>query len=295
MSDRVALISRLNGRYSGEEDTQMDVDPDVDPDVSGLFAALDAEVEGAVNLRDLGGLPAGDRSIRRGRLFRSGMTHAIPPEGLRHLATVRGVRTVIDFRNQNELEHDGVSAFEPAGIRHVHLPVIGTTATTPESREVRVQRMRELMDGTLSWSVSYRNIIDQWGAAYVRFFEALVQPDTLAAVFHCAAGRDRTGIAAALVLQSVGVADEVIVADYHATGGHLQPHAHRYARVASDLDMSIEEVAQLLMTRPEAMSEFLAYLGEQYGGAERYLVTNGLDRAVIAELRGRLLEERSPA
>jgi protein-tyrosine phosphatase len=126
--------------------------------------------------------------------------------------------------------------------------------------------------------------------SYVTFFETITQPDVLATVFHCAAGRDRTGVAAALLLDVLDVEDELIVADYHATGSNLQPHAHRYSRVATEIGMSDEEFAKLLMTDPAAMTEFLAFLRETYGGAERYLVEGGLDSAMIAEVRGRLSE-----
>lgn len=126
--------------------------------------------------------------------------------------------------------------------------------------------------------------------AYVRFFETIAEPDSLAAVFHCSAGRDRTGIAAALLLEVLGVDDETIVTDYHATGNNLQPHAHRYGRISVELGMTGDEIARLLMTNPAAMTEFLAHMRETHGGAEQYLVTNGLDRAILAEIRGQLLE-----
>lgn len=264
------------------------------------FSTLDSVVEGAVNLRDIGGLPAGDQRVRRGLVYRSGMMHCITEAGLVSLANDHRIRTIIDFRNAQELEDDGLSDFDPSGIRHIHLPVIGSTAvpgsdnapppTAQESLETRRARMRQLMDGTLSWSTSYRGIIEKFGASYVRFFETLATPDTLAAVFHCSAGRDRTGIGAALLLDILGVHEETIVHDYHATGAFLQPHAHRYHRLQSEMGWTLDEIGRLLMTHPAAMTEFLAFMRDDFGGAENYMTVNGLDPAVIAELGGQLLE-----
>lgn len=251
---------------------------------------LDPFVEGAVNLRDLGGLPAGEYRVRRGRVFRSGMMHAISPEGLERLAGQHGIRTIVDLRNQVELDQDGLSDFDAAGIRHIHLPVSASTAATPDAQDVRAARMRAFMEGTRSWSEAYQAIVSYCAPAYVRFFETIAEPDSLAAVFHCSAGRDRTGIAAALLLEVLGVDDEKIVTDYHATGVHLQPHAHRYSRISVELGMTGDEIARLLMTNPAAMTEFLSHMRETHGGAERYLVTNGLDPAVLVEIRGQLLE-----
>lgn len=261
---------------------------------------LDPVVEGAVNLRDLGGLVAGGHVVRRGRIFRSGMMHCISEPGLAALGRDHHIRTVIDFRNAQELEGDGLSNFDSSGLRYIHLPIIdsgavaGNDGTAPasaqESLELRRARMRELMDGTLSWSTSYRGIIEKYGASYVRFFETLAAPGTLAAVFHCAAGRDRTGIGAALLLDILGVDEETIVHDYHATGAILQPHAHRYVRLQSEMGWTTDEIGRLLMTHPAAMTEFLTFLREDFGGAEAYMVANGLDPAVLTELRGQLLE-----
>ncbi len=251
---------------------------------------LDSVVEGAVNLRDLGGLSAGDHVVRRGRIFRSGMMHAITPAGLERLAGHHGIRTIVDLRNQVELDHDGLSDFDSAGIRHVHLPVLASTAATPDAQDVRAARMRAFMDGTSSWSEAYKSIVTNCAPSYVRFFETVAEPESLAAVFPCSAGRDRTGIAAALLLEVLGVDEPTIVTDYHATGPHLQPHAHRYHRISVELGMTGDEIARLLMTNPDAMSEFLAHMREAHGGAEQYLLANGLDPAVLEEIRGQLLE-----
>ena len=254
---------------------------------SFVSPALDSSVEGAVNLRDLGGLPTRSGRIRKGLIYRSGMMHQITATGLSALANDLGVRTIIDFRNQLELDSDGLSDFDSAVIRHVHVPIGATTVLTPDERQ---ERMRRFMEGKVSWSEAYRRMASDFRPSYVTFFETIAKPEVFAAVFHCAAGRDRTGVAAALLLDVLGVDDELIVEDYHATGPNLQSHAHRYSRVSTEIGMSDEEFARLLMTDPAAMTEFLGFLRETYGGAERYLLEGGLDKAIVAEVRGQLSE-----
>ena len=87
---------------------------------------LDAVVEGAVNLRDLGGFRTHDGlAVRPGRVYRSGMMQHITPAGLAALRDTFGIRTVVDLRNAQELEADGVSPFEDHGIAWRSVPIGG--------------------------------------------------------------------------------------------------------------------------------------------------------------------------
>ena len=248
---------------------------------------LDREVDGAVNFRDLGGYRAGAVRIRRGLLYRSGMTHTITPAGLQALVERYGLRTVIDLRAPSELAEDGVPAFDRFGIRYHHAPVFDNVTMTTEAR---AQRLAEMRAGTYDWTGIYVRMVDVGAAAYRQLFEVLARPDALPAVFHCAAGRDRTGVAAALLLAALGVEPEDIAADYALTGVHLRPHAGRFLRPSAPMRLTADEIARALDTSADAMAHFLALVTEQHGSVEGYLMSIGVAPETLMAIRDRLLE-----
>lgn len=249
---------------------------------------LDATVEGAVNLRDLGGYRTGDdRVVRAGRIYRSGMMHTITPAGLVTLRDTLGLRTVVDLRNAQELEADGVSPFEDYGIAWRNAPIGGDTVMTPEERR---ERYEALSDGSVDWSESYVNMSRRSAASFRTLFELAADAAAAPLVFHCSGGRDRTGMGAALLLSSLGVDDETIARDYALTGDLLQPHVDRFGRQMETLRMSRESWAKLLETSAGAMCRFLAYLRDEHGGAEAYLRQTGVPDSAFAAARQHLLQ-----
>ena len=249
---------------------------------------LDADIEGAVNLRDLGGYRTREgRAVRSGRVYRSGMMHTIAPAGLRALRDTLGVRTVVDLRNAQELDADGCSPFHDYGITWRNVPIGGDTVMTPEERRERYEAVSR---GDVDWSDSYIQMSGRASAAFRTFFELAADASYAPLVFHCSGGRDRTGVAAALLLSSLGVDDETIARDYDRTGALLQPHVDRFGRQMEALRMTRESWARLLETSAEAMRRFLAYLSEEHGGAESYLRGVGVSAAAFEAAKQHLLE-----
>lgn len=248
---------------------------------------LDGEIPGAVNLRDVGGIRVGGVAVRGGLLFRSGLTHQLEPAGLERLRSRLGIRTVIDLRSDGELHQDGVAPFAQHGIEHRRIAVYGVTAVTPGERR---ERFHQMARGEFDWCARYQELVIEHARSFVTFFEALTEPDALPALFHCAAGRDRTGVAAALVLGVLGVPDEVIAQDYARTGELLMPHLHRYARMRDGLGLDDARMAAVLRTEAGVMRQFMAWVRDSHQGAASLLLKMGLPVARLAMLRERLLE-----
>ena len=249
---------------------------------------LDAIVEGAVNFRDLGGYRTRDGSVvSPGRLYRSGMMHTITPAGLETLRDTLGLRTVVDLRNATELEADGVSPFADYGIAWRNAPIGGDTVMTPEERR---ERYEAYSDGRVDWSEAYVNMSVRSAASFRALFETAADAASAPLVFHCAGGRDRTGIGAALILSSLGVDDETIALDYALTGDLLQPHVDRFGRQMEALRISRESWAKLLETSAGSMHRFLGYLRDEHGGAEAYLREIGVSVTSLTAARGHLLQ-----
>jgi protein-tyrosine phosphatase len=166
------------------------------------------------------------------------------------------------------------------------VPVVAGTALTPDEQKERVERMRRLEH---DWGESYQRIVAERPEAFVTFFEVLAEDDSLPAVFHCAAGRDRTGIAAGLLLGLLGVPHDIIAHDYALTGEYLEPHVGRFARQMAAMDFSHEEFGRLLATTPEPMERFLQGLVTSHGSIRTYLESIGLEGATLERVRSRLI------
>ena len=157
--------------------------------------------DGVFNARDLGGTPvAGGRWIRRGAVVRADALHRCGPASARALHD-HGIRRVLDLRDDDEREHEGV--FEAPGVEVLHLPVLDpayvwdTEDLAP--RDVLPHR--------------YAEILTSFASRFTAALDAIATaPGGVA--YHCAVGKDRTGLLTALLLGSLGSPRDVIVADY---------------------------------------------------------------------------------
>jgi protein-tyrosine phosphatase len=248
---------------------------------------LDGSIEGALNFRDLGGHRAGDGRVRRGMLYRSAMTHDISAGGLSTLAGDYGLRMVIDLRSDEEIAEYGTAPFQAAGVSYHHQPVSSRSASPPEIIRQTQQEMRE---GRFDWTASYLRMVEHGAPALRSTFELVASQDGLPAVFHCIAGRDRTGVVAALILGSLGVSADDIANDYAITGTHLKRQAHRFARQATRLELTTEQMARVLETEAEAMHSFLHELNRRHGSVEGAVLAVGVQKRTLATLRVALIE-----
>lgn len=260
--------------------------------------STEPELAGVRNFRDVGGLPTADgRRVRYGRLFRSGHLAGATPADAAFLGGL-GLHTVFDFRNAADLKLDGADVELP-GVRNVNIPLTDPADGSEFWRMVRDGEMAELRgilgdgQGTARMVSSYRSIILDRTAEHSRVLHALAE-DSVPALMHCAAGKDRAGLSIAVSLLAVGVGREAVEADYLKSND-----AHRRYRVrrsdTSAAGMS-PEVMELLSPLFGAHSEYLAAafatIDETWGGTERYL-SEGLriTPATRERLRERLLDE----
>jgi protein-tyrosine phosphatase len=234
-----------------------------------------------LNLRDVGPLPLSDgRAVAAGRLYRSDAPFPddVDP-GLRPWPP----RTVIDLR----------SAGEAAATAHP-LDSSGTTVVgIPLFRELDPRRMAAVSRGPeRSLEEIYRGLLRASAASLARVVEtvAFSQGPVL---LHCAAGKDRTGVAIAVTLAAVGVPDEAIVADYMLTEKTLGDLPGRLALGWSEsqrglMDRLTNDRPDLLGVTPAAIQGVLAQLADSNGGAAGWLRENGLATRGLAALTHRL-------
>jgi protein tyrosine/serine phosphatase len=243
-------------------------------------------VEAVFNLRDLGGYPTRDGGTTRWRrLFRSDGLHRTDALGGEAVAAL-GIRRVIDLRTDDERVNDGF--FTHRSIEHVHIPIIETMWTMTEL--AAADEVDFLLTG-------YRLMAAGNGARLGQALLFIADHGHEPLVFHCAAGKDRTGVLAALLLALVGVSDEIIAEDFALSGPAAQQMAAWYRANRTDvaertarMGLDRDQAMRLLSAEPATILTFLAELRAQHGSIEAYVGRHGVDRAAIDRLRGFAVE-----
>ncbi|MET9296537.1 tyrosine-protein phosphatase [Streptomyces sp. NPDC003077] len=250
------------------------------------------------NFRDVGGLPTVDgRRVRHGRLFRSGhLAHATEADAA--FLGGLGLHTVFDFRNAADIRLEGPDVTLP-GVRNVNLPLTDPADGAEFWAMVRDGELgllrTQLGDGRAASRMArtYREIVRTRTADHSRLLHALAE-DSVPALMHCAAGKDRAGLSIAITLLAVGVERDAIEADYLESNA---PHRrYKVRRSDSSAAPMSPEVLELLAPLFDARAEYLAAafdtMEQMWGSTQKYL-TEGLKLAplTLERLRDRLLTD----
>jgi protein-tyrosine phosphatase len=247
------------------------------------------ELEGGSNLRDLGGLPTADGAqVRRSIVYRSGGLHRLRPADLEVLRGW-GLKVVYDMRS--EQERGEASSRLPEGLRVELLPIGGDAARTSELwRQVMAREVEEVPTDFLHQV--YDSLIVGAGPTFGALLRSLAAPEGTPAIIHCTAGKDRTGMASAILLRVLGVEEELVLDDYELSAIYYTERQieHRRAKLeAQGLDP--DRFRALFGAPRSAMASLLATLDERYGSVEGYLEEEAdVDAAVVTALRARLVE-----
>lgn len=238
-------------------------------------------LDGASNFRDLGGYETEDgRRVRWRRIFRSNHLGGLSESDIARLKRI-GLKKVIDFRSQGEIDKTA-----PCRVRDADLHVLSIEPGIRPRLHDRLAAGESITarDAAAIICDIYRRYLHSYAGHFRTLFDHLHDEGT-PLVFHCAAGKDRTGIAAALILAALGVPRSVILDDYLLTGVHWKVDPEH----KSDLPA---EVANVLVSVDESFlhAAFNA-IDDDFGGIENYLQEHlGIDRARHERLRALYLE-----
>jgi protein-tyrosine phosphatase len=247
--------------------------------------------EGCYNARDLGGLPTvTGASTRYGRLIRSADTRFITAAGW-EAARDAGIRVVVDLRNPDEVA-PGSLPTATLGAGTFAVPAAGATAARPADIQTMLIPLDDIDDlalwrrlngeGLNGTPLYYRPFLDAKPERVAAALTAIARVTDGGVIFHCGAGRDRTGLISLLLLSLAGVMPEAIVADYELTFGQL---ASLYA--ALGLEQDEWDVQEYLKSRGTTVSQTITSLLRDLDVAG-YLAAAGVSGADIGALRGRL-------
>ena len=242
------------------------------------------ELEGADNTRDLGGLAVlGGGRTRFGRLVRAGTLQDLTADDVTRLTEDVGIQTVVDLRLPDEAAREGSALSGIRAVRYFSLPLSSTGNV----------RADIVADGAEMDIVGHYVALLEGSAANIVTAARIFADDmSRPAIFHCAAGKDRTGVLAAVVLDAVGVGREAIIADYALTGQRMKQIIARLLRLTTYRDMQAlsRGVKGAATADEESMAAFLDELHARYGSGAGYLTAHGLTAGELAALRSALVE-----
>jgi hypothetical protein len=224
-------------------------------------------LDGTRNVRDVGGYPTLDgRRMRWRTLLRSDELARLPKRTVDALVDL-GIRQVVDLRWPEELEISPNDFRRHPDVRYTSIPLLADDPTP-----------------FLGLAGMYRHVLDARRPQLAAVAMALLADDGLPVVIGCAAGKDRTGVTIALLLDLCGVPRDLIVEDYALSAGffaspvaHIEPDDWRHAGIVVD-------------SPPEFMDSALAHLDTAHGGARNLLVRQGMTDAELDLLVDRLTE-----
>lgn len=248
------------------------------------------ELEGAANFRDIGGYPTrGHRRVRWRSIFRSGHLASLTENDLQVLKEL-GIQTICDFRSTEEITRQPNRLPENSSLEYLHLPIVNSAMEPTEA-------VKRILNNDTSWFTpdfmvnAYIEKIDAFPDTWHHLFEHLAQRRSRPLLFHCTAGKDRTGVCAALILLILGVSERWVIHDHALSNiynaGQIQQIQDKLRKAGIDPEKLMD-----YMTAPEtAITAVIEHLKKEYGSARGYLIRKAHVKATwIEKLQEEMLE-----
>lgn len=238
-----------------------------------LNPARHINIEGAANIRDLGGYPTKDGNMTKwGKYFRGDSLHALPLESEKYLAKEKGVQSIIDLRLSFEGKYKHI---DQLSYDYINIPLLDPATFTSKIP-------KSLID-------MYCLMLDSSQKQFKEVFQHFIQAGDNPVLFHCRVGKDRTGVLAAMLLDLAGVSHDLIIKDYALTSKY-KPVTEEALRSTPPL-MTKKQFRSMLLCEPEYMEQFLRYLYDNYGSTEGFLHKIGFNEKEMEQLRASFIEE----
>jgi len=235
-------------------------------------------LDGAVNFRDQGGYPTTDgRTVKWRRLFRSDSPSTLTESDVKTITGTLGIKSVVDLRSSNGVLDDGRGLLALSGLGYHNYPFLERRGIDPPtSGDQSADRL----------SAIYQWMLQNSGTLIAQAFTALAQDLNQPAMFHCSAGKDRTGILGATILAVLGVGREDVVADFMMTNEVIDGILARIKKMPGFESSTREGI----MAPQPAIEKFLDVTQSDFGGSEAYLLHHGVQQGIIDGFRESMLE-----
>jgi protein-tyrosine phosphatase len=250
--------------------------------ISKSKAASQVLLQSQPNFRDLGGIVTNNgKKIRTGLIFRSGDLHSISDEDVAKLEEI-GLATIIDFRSEREREWRPDKKIRTVrNIYHMTIPDAVRDQATEFLKQNDLISLESLLID------EYRRMVTEHRKEFAALLNLIANTDDLPLVFHCAAGKDRTGLAAIFLLTALGVSMDLILEDYYSTNGYNAGYAEKMISRIKESGYNGELMRPMLEVRKDYLDAALHEIEHRYGGLSTYLTeTLNVD---IVKLKNRYL------
>ena len=241
-------------------------------------------MEGLHNLRAVEDYPARGGRLRRGRLYRSGAWELMSPRD--HDWFRANVRTVLDLRHPDEVAGAGRARRGAAPARVIHHSIFRADVPMAEFLdELNARRGPGISSGRY---LDYLKV----GAAdrFARALEILAEEDNYPVLVNCTAGKDRTGLLIAMVMDLLGVDDAAIGAEYERSNAGIDGLIAYLTGIGRAPEGDLGEIRARMATPADRIHGFLGALREEYGSVRELMRGEGIADATFASLRERLVE-----
>jgi len=239
-------------------------------------------IEGAHNVRDLGGyVTARGTTIPLRRFLRADCLHRLGPGGTDRLVE-EGLRCVIDLRTKSEVAKAPSLFFAVRDVEYVNLPLFDDLSPSALAN-ARVRDTHPLVP-------FYIAALDTRGAAVRKILTHIARVQEGAVLFNCTAGKDRTGIIAALLLGLAEVSDDDIIGDYVLTEQMIPDLVAEFLSISRTNGGDVESYATLLESPADTMAKMLAHIRVKYGSVQNYVIGIGLDKKDLRRLIDQLCD-----
>ncbi len=235
--------------------------------------------EGAHNFRDMGGYQTDEgKQVKWGHLYRSDRLSNLTDEDLKFLNRLQ-LKHIIDFRSENERTAAPSRLPKESQIETVKLPVFEDGAFVDALWQAIASGQllgRDLHDIMVE---ANRNFVRQHRQPFAQFLKIVAQSQNTPLMFHCMAGKDRTGFGAALILTILGVGEEDVLADYLQTNIHLEANSQlKYEELTTRINSqaSYEELKPILGVHEDYLAAAFETIHTEYKSFDDYLY-RGLD------------------
>lgn len=248
----------------------------------------------AHNFRDIGGYETTQQQrVKWGLLYRADKLSSLSEEDIRYFQRLK-IRRVVDFRSIEERESSPHSP-ELSAISRIEAMSVPVEAAEIERIISSLQQENVSPDSMSQFLVrANREMVEKHTPIYRRWMQSLLDSDNYPTVFHCTAGKDRTGFAAALLLSALDVPFEQIMEDYLATNAYTAQRVDDTLMLLADFpeyQVPDEVVRTLFQVKPDYLNEAFKTINQHYGELQNYFEAGlGIGETQRAVLRQKLLE-----
>lgn len=255
-------------------------------------------VKHIANMRDLGGIPAADgKVVAYGRLVRGGHLHKLKAKDITGLKETLGVAHIIDLRSPSELDEKPDKV--PEGVKYSYFPSLTNEQNPSINKHNRTSELKRIMKtegGAMAYlSNIYRLLISQELSieSHRNVLHALLEQEEGAIYWHCTQGKDRTGVAAAVILMALGVSREDIMKEYTNEKRSLIVRNNILTTLVGIVMFNKKaktSLSVLMNAKPPCLEAAFEEMDRIYGGEERYIrEVLGITDDQIAKLRSMYL------